>query len=93
MERTIIEWIVTQVGLAGIAALSIFITNAVWSDRLASEKARAIEERADKLALLEAYRENSATIKEVSVTLAQHSESIQRLCLALDRIDRRGFSA
>ena len=88
LEDTILQWLVTQAGLAGIAALSIIILNRVWADRTNSELARRAEEREDKLALLQAYQDNAAAMKEISTAISQHTATIQRLCSVIERMEK-----
>ncbi len=88
LSEPLLQWLITQVGLAGIAALSLILLNRVWADRVDAELTRRTEEREDKLTLLQAYRENSAVLKEVSDTLATHSDSLNRLAVTIDRLQR-----
>ena len=85
MTSETIQWLVTQVGLAGIAAFSIFVLNKVWSDRSAELLAHNVQERQDKQDLLAAYKENISTMKEVSANLSRQSEAFDRLCAKVDR--------
>jgi len=78
MDQVFIQWIITQVGLAGVAGLCIYLLNRVWSERLS-------EQREDKAGLLAAYKENISTMKEVSANLSRQSEAFDRLCAKVDR--------
>ena len=85
MDQTTIQWLVTQVGLAGVAAFSIYVLNKVWSDRSAEQSANKAQERQDKQDLLLAYKDNISTMKEVSSSLSRQSETLERLCAIVDR--------
>lgn len=88
MELSVIQWIVTQVGLAGIAALSIYITNKVWSERAQDQATRRAEEREDKLALLAAYKDNVTAMEKVASTLDHQSDTLDRLTSIIDKMQR-----
>jgi hypothetical protein len=88
LSEPLLQWLITQVGLAGIAALSLILLKRDCADRVDAELTRRTEEREDKLTLLQAYRENSAVLKEVSDTLATHSDSLNRLAVTIDRLQR-----
>jgi len=65
MEGTIIEWIIQQAGMAGIAALSLVMLNKVWCDRVEEEKRRAEEINQMRKQLLEALDRNTKVITQL----------------------------
>jgi len=88
MDQAFIEWVISQAGLAGIAAFCIYIVNKVWTERTAEAIARRKEDREDKDALLLAYKDNISTMKEVSLNLSRQSEAFDRLCVMLDKLEK-----
>ena len=88
MDQTTLQWLVTQVGLAGIAAFSIYVLNKVWSDRSADLQTHNAQERQDKQDLLAAYKDNITTMREVSAALSRQSDTIERLSAIIDKMQK-----
>jgi hypothetical protein len=59
METQVIQWLMQQTGMAGIAALSLFMLNKVWEQRIAEEKKRTGEINQMREQLLEALKNNT----------------------------------
>jgi len=59
---TLIQWIVGQAGLGGLAAFSLFILNAVWKQRVEDEKETAQQINEMRKQTLDALRRNTEVV-------------------------------
>jgi hypothetical protein len=59
MESAFIEWLVGQVGVAGIAGLSLYLLNRTYQDALRRELDHAATARDDKLKMISVLEENA----------------------------------
>lgn len=62
MESEFIKWIVTQGGIVGIAALSLWMLKATYEDRLRDSKEYADSLRTDRDQLAKVVTENTRVI-------------------------------
>lgn len=69
MEQSMMEWIVTQVGLAGLAAFSIFIVKQTYQDALRREQDSAQSHREDKTELIGALKENASAMTALKAAI------------------------
>lgn len=59
MENTFFQWIMTQVGLAGVAGLALWFSNKQAADAMRREKENADDLRTINSELLKALNENT----------------------------------
>jgi hypothetical protein len=64
-EVSIIQWIVQQAGMAGIAAFALVMLNRVWESRVEAEKKRADEINQMRSELLGALERNTKVITQL----------------------------
>lgn len=66
---TIIQWLVQQTGMAGIAVLSLIMLNQVWKSRVEAEKKHAEEINTIRGETLETLRKNVEVITRLTEKL------------------------
>lgn len=69
IEGSIIQWIVQQTGMAGIAALSLIMLNKVWQARVQAEIENTKEVNAIRADTLTALKEATAAMTMVCTKL------------------------
>ena len=65
MEQPILEWIIQQVGLSGMAALALVFLNGVWKGRLADEVRHSASVQANNDRMIDALNNNTAALTKL----------------------------
>lgn len=71
MEQPLLEWIVGQAGLAGLAAFAIFIVRQTYADALRREQEHSQANREDKAQVITVIRENAKAMTALEAAI-QH---------------------
>lgn len=80
-----IEEIVKQGGGYILAAFALIMLNVVWKARTDELKDRLVQEREDKLAMLNALTANTAALVEFKTTMAHSTEVLTQLSARLEQ--------
>ena len=69
MESAFLEWLIGQAGLAGVAALALYMQNRTWQEANRRERESAEQHRADKQILIEALGEHTRVTAELKAAI------------------------
>lgn len=65
MDPTFIQWLIGQAGVAGLAAMSVYLLNRSYEDAKAREKEFSDNNRADKLQLIAVLQETTKALNNL----------------------------
>lgn len=77
MDASILQDIVTQGGVAGVAMLSLWMLNKVWADALMREAANAAQIKQDRDRLADLMERNVAGLTEMRTLLTALSAKLE----------------
>lgn len=80
MSPDIIQWIVGQVGTAGIAALALVMLNRSWETQLANQKTTQEELIEQRKTLMEVVKANTVAMTDLSRVSQESIASSRELC-------------
>lgn len=69
MEQTFLEWIIGQAGLAGIAALGLYLLNRTWAEANRRERESADIHRQDKLEMMKVLTEQTRVMARLEAAI------------------------
>jgi hypothetical protein len=77
LDQTFLEWLVGQVGLAGIAGLALYLLNQAWKETALREEKHS-EEKITLLRQLEVERQElKALVRQAIEVIATNTEVIR----------------
>jgi len=74
VEQPLIEYIVGQAGMAGVAVLALWMLNAVWKMRVEDEQDRREQETRDRKRMEVIVEENTKAITSMTETMRRVCE-------------------
>ena len=78
MEDTMLQWIVGQAGIAGLAMFTMVVLRAIFQNALQREREYAEMNREDKRRMLEVLSENTAALTKLTDTIESMTHGYDR---------------